>query len=130
MTTANGTVTASVSPRWCALGGLVPSLVNPGFAHSELGLWQSSLVSAILGLCLPCLVLVILVDWRLRPEHPDGARRRDGSHNPGSTCRGASFSMPSFPCPSRANAFCVAGEAYVAEIAYRRDESPKRVSTK
>ena len=35
-------------------------------------MWQASLVSAILGLCLPCLVLVILVDWRLRPEHPDG----------------------------------------------------------
>jgi hypothetical protein len=25
-----------------------------------------------MGLCLPCLLLVILVDWRLRPQHPDG----------------------------------------------------------
>jgi hypothetical protein len=54
------------------LGGLVPSLVNPAYAHSTLGLWQASLVSAIMGLCLPCLVLVIAIDWRLRPQHPDG----------------------------------------------------------
>ena len=33
---------------------------------------RPSLISAIMGLCLPCLVLVILVDWRLRPRHPDG----------------------------------------------------------
>jgi hypothetical protein len=54
------------------LGGLVPRLVNPAYAQSALGLWQSSLVSAILGMCLPCLLLVILIDWRLRPQHPDG----------------------------------------------------------
>ncbi|MBV9577632.1 MAG: glycosyltransferase family 2 protein, partial [Chloroflexi bacterium] len=54
------------------LGGLLPRLINPAYAQSQLGLWQSSLVSAILGLCLPCLILVILVDWRLRPRHPDG----------------------------------------------------------
>jgi cellulose synthase/poly-beta-1,6-N-acetylglucosamine synthase-like glycosyltransferase len=54
------------------LGGLIPRLINPSYAQSQLGLWQSSLVSAILGLCLPCLVLVIFVDWRLRPQHPDG----------------------------------------------------------
>ncbi|MBV9324633.1 MAG: glycosyltransferase family 2 protein [Chloroflexi bacterium] len=54
------------------LGGLVPRLINPAYAHSQIGLWQSSLVSAILGLCLPCLILVILIDWRLRPQHPDG----------------------------------------------------------
>src|SRR5579859_6577512 len=54
------------------LGGLVPRLVNPGYAHSALGIWQSSLISAIMGLCLPCLLLVILIDWRLRPEHPEG----------------------------------------------------------
>jgi hypothetical protein len=35
-------------------------------------LWQASLVSAIMGLCLPCLLLVIVVDWRLRPQHPSG----------------------------------------------------------
>jgi hypothetical protein len=35
-------------------------------------MWQASLISAIMGLCLPCLVLVIVVDWRLRPQHPEG----------------------------------------------------------
>jgi hypothetical protein len=25
-----------------------------------------------MGLCLPCLGIVILIDWRLRPKHPDG----------------------------------------------------------
>jgi hypothetical protein len=54
------------------LGGLVPRMINPTYAQSQLGQWQSSLVSAILGLCLPCLVLVIFIDWRLRPQHPDG----------------------------------------------------------
>lgn len=53
-------------------GGLIPSLVNPAYAHSALGLWQAGLISAIMGMCLPCLLLVIVVDWRLRPEHPDG----------------------------------------------------------
>lgn len=54
------------------LGGAVPRLVNPDFARTPLGIWQANLVSLIMGLCLPCLLLVILVDWRLRPQHPDG----------------------------------------------------------
>jgi hypothetical protein len=54
------------------LGGLVPKLINPSYAQSQLGMWQASLVSAIMGLCFPCLILVILVDWRLRPQHPEG----------------------------------------------------------
>jgi hypothetical protein len=54
------------------LGGLLPRLVNPAYAQSPLGLWQSSMTSAVLGLCLPCLILVIIADWRLRPEHPEG----------------------------------------------------------
>jgi hypothetical protein len=54
------------------LGGLVPALVNPAYAHTALGVWQAGLVSLIMGLCFPCLLLVIFVDWRLRPEHPDG----------------------------------------------------------
>jgi Glycosyl transferase family group 2 len=54
------------------LGGLIPSLVNPAYSRSAVGQWQAGMVSAILGLCLPCLLLVVLVDWRLRPQHPDG----------------------------------------------------------
>jgi hypothetical protein len=54
------------------LGGVLPRLLNPGYARSPMGLWQAGLVSAIMGLCLPCLLLVIVVDWRLRPQHPDG----------------------------------------------------------
>jgi cellulose synthase/poly-beta-1,6-N-acetylglucosamine synthase-like glycosyltransferase len=54
------------------LGGVLPRLVNPAFAHSELGVWQASFISAIMSLCLPCLLLVIVADWRLRPEHPEG----------------------------------------------------------
>ena len=54
------------------LGGAIPPLVNPEYARSTLGLWQTGLVSAFLGFCLPCLAIVIFADWRLRPEHPDG----------------------------------------------------------
>jgi hypothetical protein len=54
------------------LGGLVPPLINPEYARSALGVWQAGLISAIMALCFPCLLLVIVVDWRLRPEHPDG----------------------------------------------------------
>ncbi len=54
------------------LGGVVPRLINPAYAQSALGVWQSGLISAIMGLCLPCLLLVIAADWRLRPEHPEG----------------------------------------------------------
>jgi hypothetical protein len=55
-----------------SLGGLVPALLNPSYAHSALGLWQAGLASAILGMCLPCLLFVIFIDWRLRPQHPQG----------------------------------------------------------
>jgi Glycosyl transferase family group 2 len=54
------------------LGGVVPRLLNPAYAGTTLGLWQAGLISAIMGLCLPCLAIVILVDWRLRPKHPQG----------------------------------------------------------
>jgi hypothetical protein len=54
------------------LGGLIPRLINPAFAQTQLGIWQSGMISAVLGLTAPCLVLVILIDWRLRPQHPDG----------------------------------------------------------
>ncbi|GAC1317156.1 MAG: hypothetical protein NVSMB2_10580 [Chloroflexota bacterium] len=54
------------------LGGAVPRIVNPDFAKTALGVWQADLISLIMGLCFPCLVLVIFIDWRLRPQHPDG----------------------------------------------------------
>ena len=65
------------------LGGLVPPLINPAYAHSALGLWQTSLFSTLLGLCLPSLVLAILADWLLQVAHatangPGRRRRRLG----------------------------------------------------
>jgi Glycosyl transferase family group 2 len=54
------------------LGGLVPAMVNPEYARSALGLWQAGLISTIMAAGAPCLLLVIVVDWRLRPEHPEG----------------------------------------------------------
>ncbi len=54
------------------LGGLVPPLINPSYAHSALGHWQSGVMSTVLALCAPFLAIVILADWRMRPQHPDG----------------------------------------------------------
>lgn len=54
------------------LGTLVPPLINPRYAQTALGAWQLSLVSTLLGLGLPCLLVVVVADWRLRPVHPDG----------------------------------------------------------
>ncbi len=56
------------------LGGLLPHLVNPGFAQSAFGVWQATMVSAILTLCMPFLAVVVVADWHLRPEHPRGER--------------------------------------------------------
>lgn len=54
------------------LGGLLPRLLNPEYAASALGLWQAWLTSVALTLTLPFLAIVVLADWRLRPQHPDG----------------------------------------------------------
>ncbi len=54
------------------LGGVLPRMLNPSYAQTQMGLWQSSLISAIMGFCLPCMIIVIVVDWRLRPQHPEG----------------------------------------------------------
>lgn len=54
------------------LGGLVAPLLNPAYARSALGSWQVSITQALLAISIPCLVVVLLADWRLRPEHPDG----------------------------------------------------------
>jgi hypothetical protein len=44
------------------LGGLVPPLLNPVYAATQLSIWQSSAVSTLLSLCLPSLVLAILAN--------------------------------------------------------------------
>jgi hypothetical protein len=54
------------------LGGFLPPLLNPTYATSALGIWQAGMISAIMGLCVPCIAIVIFVDWRLRPQHPQG----------------------------------------------------------
>jgi len=48
------------------LGGLVPPLLNPGYAATAQAIWQSSTVSFLLTLCLPSLVLAIVADWFLK----------------------------------------------------------------
>jgi hypothetical protein len=55
------------------LGGLLPPLINPEYARTALGIWQTTVYSTLLGLCLPSLILAILVDmllkWRTDGEH-------------------------------------------------------------
>jgi hypothetical protein len=55
------------------LGGLLPPLLNPEYARTALGIWQTNLFSTLLGLCLPSLVLAVLADlllkWRTDGEH-------------------------------------------------------------
>jgi hypothetical protein len=53
------------------LGGLLPPLINPGYARTALAIWQSSAVSTLLGLCLPSLVLAIIADVLLRWRSDD-----------------------------------------------------------
>jgi hypothetical protein len=48
------------------LGGLLPPLINPGYARTALAISQTSAVSTLLGLCLPSLVLAIVGDVLLR----------------------------------------------------------------
>jgi len=48
------------------LGGLLPPLLNPTYARTAQGNWQSTIFSALLGLCLPSLVLAMVADVLLR----------------------------------------------------------------
>jgi Glycosyl transferase family group 2 len=54
------------------LGGLLPPLLNPAYARTALGLWQTAAFSTLLGLCLPSMVLAIAADallkWRSHGE--------------------------------------------------------------
>jgi hypothetical protein len=53
------------------LGGLLPPLINPGYARTALAIWQTSAVSMLLSLCLPSLVLAIIADVLLRWRSDD-----------------------------------------------------------
>src|SRR5579859_5810776 len=52
------------------LGGLLPPLLNPVYARTALGLWQTTMFSTLLGLCLPSLGLAILADVLLKWRSP------------------------------------------------------------
>ncbi|HEY3058356.1 MAG TPA: glycosyltransferase family 2 protein [Chloroflexota bacterium] len=54
------------------LGGLVPPLLNPGYAATAQAIWQSSAMSLLLTLCLPSLVLAIVADALLKRRHAPG----------------------------------------------------------
>jgi cellulose synthase/poly-beta-1,6-N-acetylglucosamine synthase-like glycosyltransferase len=55
------------------LGGLLPPLLNPRYAATAQAVWQSSLISALLTLCLPSLVLAIIADAVLKRRSGDGS---------------------------------------------------------
>jgi Glycosyl transferase family group 2 len=48
------------------MGGLVPPLLNPGYAATAQAIWQSSAMSLLLTLCLPSLALAIVADMLLK----------------------------------------------------------------
>jgi cellulose synthase/poly-beta-1,6-N-acetylglucosamine synthase-like glycosyltransferase len=48
------------------LGGMLPPLINPVYARTAAGIWQSNVFSTLLGFCLPSLILAILADILLR----------------------------------------------------------------
>jgi hypothetical protein len=53
------------------LGSVLPPLLNPAYARTAQGVWQSSMFSTLLGLCLPSLVLAVLADLLLRWRSDD-----------------------------------------------------------
>jgi cellulose synthase/poly-beta-1,6-N-acetylglucosamine synthase-like glycosyltransferase len=55
------------------LGGVVPPLLNPQYAATAQAVWQSSLISTLLTLCLPSLVLAIIADALLKRRSGDGS---------------------------------------------------------
>jgi hypothetical protein len=48
------------------LGGLLPPLLNPDYARTALGLWQTAAFSTLLGMCLPSMALAIAADALLK----------------------------------------------------------------
>src|SRR5207247_2501003 len=55
------------------LGGLVPPLLNPGYAATAQAVAQSSYVSLLLTLCLPSLGLAIVADALLKRRSPNAS---------------------------------------------------------
>lgn len=53
-------------------GGVAMALINPHYARSGMGVWQTNLTATLVAISFPCLVVVLLADWRLRPRHPEG----------------------------------------------------------
>jgi hypothetical protein len=53
------------------LGGLLPPLLNHAYARSPLGVWQTTVFSALLGFCLPSLLLGIAADLLLKWQTGD-----------------------------------------------------------
>ncbi|HLZ31339.1 MAG TPA: hypothetical protein VKV73_28820 [Chloroflexota bacterium] len=52
------------------LGGLLPPLINPDYARTAVGVWQTTMFSTLLGLCLLSLGLALLADVLLKWRSP------------------------------------------------------------
>lgn len=52
------------------IGSIIPPLVNPAFGRTVLGHNLSQLSSGILTLSLVFLLIIIILDWRIKPQRP------------------------------------------------------------
>lgn len=52
------------------LGSILPPLINPYFAKTVLGHNLAKISSTILTICLVFLLVLIVLDWRLKPSRP------------------------------------------------------------
>lgn len=57
------------------LGAHAPALLAPAFTLTPLGQSLSTLAQLALTLCLPCLVVIVFIDHRLRPPRPEPVSR-------------------------------------------------------
>jgi hypothetical protein len=60
------------STNWfiLTLGAWLPPLINPVFSQTSLGYNLPKISQLVLTLCLLALLVVIILDWLLRPAHP------------------------------------------------------------